>query len=215
MWPGGAPGGGVAWRGVARRGTSLEAGRRGVAEGGVAEARSGRLAAMCCPLPLEGLAVEGWGVVQHRGRRGGGGVEPVQHGRRRRAGSSDYACALGPHKEQDFGAEGISMSLSLISAGCGERPLRGQPRVTQPSPKAVEFQDENFIFIRDGEGTGAGDRLAGPPRAVGSPAGSRSSACRCRSWCAWSRDSPDIGRRESRLTRRRESSEDTLRSRIL
>lgn len=117
--------------------------------------------------------------------------------------------------EQDFGAEGISMSLSLISAGCGERPLRGQPRVTQPSPKAVEFQDENFIFIRDGEGTGAGDRLAGPPRAVGSPAGSRSSACRCRSWCAWPRDSPDIGRRESRLTRRRESSEDTLRSRIL
>lgn len=44
-----------------------------MAEGGVAEARSGRLAAMCCPLPLEGIAVEGWGVVQHRGRRGGGG----------------------------------------------------------------------------------------------------------------------------------------------
>lgn len=51
-----------------------------MAEGGVAEARSGRLAAMCCPLPLEGLAVEGWGVVQHRGRRGGGGVEPVHMG---------------------------------------------------------------------------------------------------------------------------------------
>lgn len=45
------------------------------------------------------------------------------------------------------------MSLSLIRAGRGEQPLGGQLGVTQPSPKAMEFRDRNFIFVRDGEGT--------------------------------------------------------------
>lgn len=73
----------MAWRGVARRGTCLEAGRRGVVgmrgqEGAWLKPMRGVISCCVLPLPQEGSAAQG--------AVGGTGwwAEPVQHGARGR-----------------------------------------------------------------------------------------------------------------------------------